>query len=345
MHIWQPWRAQSFQAEEDTLKRPAKFPAMLADPLCACTGGEACGKSLACGEEDDALLPSEPIVSGYSTKGGPVAAVDYEPDPTDPIDVELSWHLLSVDHAALSKLMLRRIEAGEYTIEGRHVSIHWGTFGPGPCRSTELLVSEEREDGDWDSLETPLQVYLRQALNVIASLGGQSSGAPAVARVPHDERLSFFNIPLVLPDSDPEAERLMSMKRACEEARLREAAVETYERDKLTNINLDLHRITSNTLPTESQIPPLPIQGRSQSRKANQEAWKHAALATAAHGGGKTTIVRMPSGLSSSMARPVPDHMARTSQPVTRPVISPPAMTISRLTSGIPNSTTCVRKV
>merc|ERR1712232_1117023 len=79
--------------------------------------------------------------------------------------------------------------------------------------------------------QIPLSVYLRQALDVAASLGGHGSGAPAVARVPPNERLSFSNLPVVAKD-ESEA-RLTSMNRACQEAKLREVAVEAYEKRKV----------------------------------------------------------------------------------------------------------------
>lgn len=310
--------------------------AFLVDPLCGCTGsgaGEHCGRTIACGEDDETACHAEPIPAVSSTKRGPVPASSYEADLTDPIDVELSWHLVSTDHEALSKLMLNRLEAGEYTIEGRHVSIHWGTFGPGPCRSTELLVSEAKEDGDWDSLETPLPIYLRQALDVAASLGGHSSGAPAVARVPPNERLSFMNFPQVLR-LDPDEERVASMKRACEEARLREEAVEVYERGKLAVDDVGLQR--ANSLATECKMPPIPdsaLARQSSSMKQPQfrfptAAQKKAQMGTApagayfCSGNGPVTvgISRMPSGLPAS--------------------VPPPA----QFTTGIP-ATTRIRKV
>lgn len=290
---------------------------ILQDPLCGCTGsGPTCGKDINSWEDEETCPPTQPLpaVSGAH----PVCAIDYDPDPMDPIDMELSWHLMSTDHTALSKLTLHRLEPGEYAIDSRLVSIHWGTFAAlaGPCRSAELLVSEGREDGDWDSLETPLAVYLRQALDVAASLGGHaSSGAPAVARVPAEERLSFFNIPAVSPAADADDERVACMKRACQEARLRELAVEASERRARDG---GVPRATSSSLTMESQIPPLPLQNGSLTPSSSMGSRQFYPAAYGYCGGlsrGPTTVVQA----------------------------GPPS--ISRLTSGLPTVTTCIRKV
>lgn len=328
-----------------------KFPFMLVDPLCGCTGSDGCGRGI---EDEETSLPAEPIPAVSPSRNGPVCATDYEPDPTDPIDVELSWHLLSTDHAALAKLMLQRLEPGEYSMDGRHVSIHWGTFGPGPCRSAELLVTEAKEDGDWDSLETPLPIYLRQALDVAASLRGQTSGAPAVARVPVDDRLSFFNLPTVIPDMDPDIERLTSMKRACEEARLREEAVEVYERGYMANgklagneIVVALPRAVSSSLAKESKIPALPKQkgavtpsssvGSSlQNSRTRFPGASVPYLKTSGKLLENSVPYRQTSACSVSTSTTV--SSSRPMTPAAPPVVA-------RLASGIPASTTRIRKV
>lgn len=228
------------------------FPFILIEPLCGCAGGAACGRSI---EDEGTTLPADQIPAMSISRPAPVRAACYEPNPMDPIDVELSWHLMSTHHPAVSKLMLCRLESGEYTIEGRHVSIHWGTFGPGACRATQLLVSELQVNGDWDSLETPLPVYLAQALDVLLELDGQCSGSPAVARVPIDDRLSFFSMPSKLaPEIYAESERISCMERACEEARLREEAVEAYERGKNGKGVSELQQAVSNSLNAEYKV-------------------------------------------------------------------------------------------
>lgn len=288
---------------------------LFTDALCGCTGGDEfsidCARNMDCGN-DEYLGMAEPIQAVSSIRRGPMSALSYEPDPSDPIDSELSWHLMSIDHDCMSKLIIERITHGEYSIDGRHVSIHFGSFGSGPCRNTELLVSEEREDGDWDAIETPLPMYLRQALNVMASLGGHCAGVPAVARVPLDERLSFVHfMPLLKEEEDPEAKRLLSMKRACEEAHLREQAVEAYERNQSHMSTMEsLHELPP--LGVEANLPLFPRQG--------------ACVPFQSH-----------SSRSSSSSRcrfpvaPLPKNVVCSNEAPMHP-----GMSISRLTSGIP---------
>merc|ERR1711879_78536 len=65
-------------------------------------------------------------------------------------------------------------------------------------------------------------------------------------------------------DKDIDNERLVCMKRACEEARLREEAVEVYEQRQLVKADsippLIPHTKNSIALASESRIPPLPKQ-------------------------------------------------------------------------------------
>lgn len=283
------------------------------DPLCGCTGGDEhslaidCARTIDCGTGDEHFGMAEPISAMSATRRGPMSALTYEPDPSDPIDQEVAWHLMSMDHDAMSKLILERLTEGEYLIDGRHVSIHFESFGPGPCRSTELLVSEEKDDGDWDAIETPLPVYLRQSLDVMASLGGHCAGAPAVARVPLNERLSFVNImPVAKEDDDQETQRLISMKRACEEANLREQAVEVYERSQMST-DESAHELPP--LGVEARMPIFPRQGSS--------------------------VPSVPSVNHSSRCRfpvaPLPKTICSNETPRIHA-----GMGISRLTSGIP---------
>lgn len=318
------------------------FAVMLANPLCACSGpGGGCEKRVEGIEDGEATLPAEAYNYPFAFGNEPVCACDYEPDNADPIDVEFSWHLASADHPGLSKLMIKRKTSGEYLIDGRHVSIHWGTFGPGPCRMTELLASEETEDGDWDSAETPLDVYLRQVLDVTLALGGQGLGATAIARVPPNERLSFLNVPSATwndPQGFGDDPRVNSMKRACEEARLREEAVEVYERGEKAKADDGLPRVVSASLSPESKIPPLPRQrhGSSRGRVRLQGSPPRPGLSSSPP---RQQHVR-PSGSSQ--------YISTSSSRVTAPASPPapvPAFTVSRLSSGIPSSTTRIRKV
>lgn len=156
-----------------------------------------------------------------------VPACLYEADPSDPIDMQLSSHLSALDRVAALNLMLQRVSAGEYNVDGRRVSVRWS--GSGSCSSPQLVVCEGGPDGeDAEAMETPVVAYLRQAADVAASLGGRSAGVPAVVRVPQANRLTFVNAP---PPVTDEAEgRVRSMRVAVEQARLREQAAEIYER-------------------------------------------------------------------------------------------------------------------
>lgn len=281
---------------------------LFTDGLCGCTGGDEysidCARTMDCGNDDEYLGMAEPINAMSAIPRGPMSACSYEADLSDPIDAEFSWHLMSIEHDAMSKLIIERLTHGEYTIDGRHVSIHFGSFGSGPCRNSELLVSEEKDDGDWDAIETPLPIYLRQSLDVMAALGGHTALAPAITRVPHNDRLSFVHlVPVAREDEDPDTKRILSMKRACEEAHLREQAVEVYERNQMSTAE-SMHELPP--LGVEATMPLFPRQGSS-----------------------------------------VPGHSSRCRFPVAplpKPVFcgseAPmhPAMSISRLTSGIPTA-------
>lgn len=206
----------------------------ITDPLCNCkVPNDACSRNDLDGTEDT-VYTVEPV---FSANRSVVRATAYEADQTDPIDVQLAFHLSSIDHQSLSNLYLKRLRPGEYEIDGRLVSIHWGAIGPGPCASTELLVCERDENDEWDTLETSVPIYLRQACDIAASLRGLTSGTPIVARVPQDRRLSFLDwVPAVgapQPDNNPEVERLICMHRACAEAQMREDHAHEFERQRV----------------------------------------------------------------------------------------------------------------
>merc|ERR1719253_427362 len=94
-------------------------------------------------------------------------------------------------------------------------------------------------------------------------------GSPAVARVPPNERLSFLNIPTVIPVADPDEDpRVVSMRRACEEARLRQEAA--YEHGKWGAENGGyIPRIASTSLDPEGRIPPLRGAGYQAERQGD----------------------------------------------------------------------------
>merc|ERR1712232_397791 len=145
-----------------------------------------------------------------------------------------------------------------------------------------------------------------------ASLGGTCAGAPAVARVPPNERLSFLNVfPIAKEDEDQETQRLLSMKRACEEAHLREQAVEVYEKGKQTPASDELP-----PLGVEASMPLFPRQGAS-----------------------------VPSQNHSSRCRFPVAPLPKTAICNGESQVMHPGMSISRLTSGIPSAAPRIQKV
>jgi len=155
------------------------------------------------------------------------AASDYRGDPSDPIDMMLSWCLFSLDREPSSRLKIRRLAVGKYEIDGRQVSIKWS----GRPDSTELFVREDQV-ADSRASEMPLLAYLSQAAHVAASLSGRRAGLPAVSRIPPEKRLTFHGG----SEGDATAnidqaglERVGSMRLACEQARIREQAAAAYE--------------------------------------------------------------------------------------------------------------------
>jgi len=192
----------------------------LSDLLCGCNL-----QSLKRGTPsviDGNHAPPAPTSTGQQGSSGTPACY-YEADPNDPIDMQLSWQLMSLDRAFASSLMIRRLSPGEYEFDGRPLRLRRAAGAP------ELLALEGGEAGDLYSSELTLSAYLRQVAGVAASLGGRCAGSPKVARVPADRRLTFAGIPSQVSD-DPGLERVRSMRVACEQARLREHAAEAYER-------------------------------------------------------------------------------------------------------------------
>mmetsp|Transcript_93102 Transcript_93102/g.262924 ORF Transcript_93102/g.262924 Transcript_93102/m.262924 type:complete len:335 (+) Transcript_93102:195-1199(+) len=187
---------------------------------------------------------SEPVVArGASTQQAMeeatpesdklLRACDYKADPTDPIDMKLASCLANYAHAATSTLMLCRIRPAEYELDGRRVRLYWADGLYSGAGRDQLLVHEhvslddERATSDDD---VPLAMYLMQLANISASLRGHTAGAPAIARIPLNKRLTFAPSPPTPVEVDPGLERLRSMRVACQEAHLREVAADFYER-------------------------------------------------------------------------------------------------------------------
>mmetsp|Transcript_6658 Transcript_6658/g.16612 ORF Transcript_6658/g.16612 Transcript_6658/m.16612 type:complete len:375 (-) Transcript_6658:141-1265(-) len=174
---------------------------------------------------------TSPVSSGAfsSASKGLIQAVHYEADPYDDIDVALSAKLAALDRPFAASLLLRRLGRGEYELEGRRIRLFWGESEESSDGAPPALMVQEGEEGENCYLEMPLLAYLRQAEDVAKSLAGRTAGSPLVARVPAHQRLTFSAVPPQQPIDDFGVERLRSMRMACEQARLRELAVEEYE--------------------------------------------------------------------------------------------------------------------
>lgn len=176
--------------------------------------------------------PPHPMAGahGANSSGGPVPATQYVADHSDPIDVMLASAITTLDRAAASKLLLRRIGAGKYEIDGRRVTCRWGDTGGG----VQGLLAYEDDVKDVSASEMPLAAYLGQAANVAASLTGHRADMPKIARIPKEQRLTFTDVSKdstqALKLDDVGNERCESMRIACEQAFLRERAAEAYER-------------------------------------------------------------------------------------------------------------------
>merc|ERR1711920_1128840 len=106
----------------------------------------------------------------------------------------------------------------------RRISVRYGST------QSELLVFEDEVGRDSCGCGMHLSAYLKQAADVAASLGGRKPGAPIIARVPQDMRLTFSSTgPSTDSIDSDQLHRRESMRLACEEAKLRERAAEAYE--------------------------------------------------------------------------------------------------------------------
>jgi len=188
-----------------------------------------CGCAAPSGERDTTLIHAENPISERTPSSEVVIpglglALFYEPDASDPDDVELSKLLDSLDPLTGANLAIRRMKRGKYLVCGRLIRLVRGA-------DDELMVVEMSGDVyDRDTVETPLLDYLHQAANVNASVSGHCRGISAVNRVPHSKRMTFMDAPVSQVSDDPGDERVSLMKKACEQAKLREQAAEYIER-------------------------------------------------------------------------------------------------------------------
>jgi len=173
----------------------------------------------------DNRVPSTPVASCKHR-----ASPSQHADDIDLVDQVVWQQLMGLDQDSLIHLKVRRLGANRYELDGRNVILRWGPRGDGD--SSELFVREEGQ-ADW----VPLQAYIQQAANVASALKGRVPGVPAVARIPQEKRLTFgspgASDDLAGSNNMEECldvlQRCASMRKACEEAKLRERAAEAYE--------------------------------------------------------------------------------------------------------------------
>lgn len=164
-------------------------------------------------------------------------------EPSDPMDQVMLVNLAIVGRQIPHRLAVRRVGSGRYEVEGRRVALRWG-IGPTFARDRPLVREENiGGGGDWRTLpdEVELVDYLRQAANVAAALNGRAPGAPGVAKLPKDLRVSFVNMDapgakITLKDIrmgliEDGNERSQSMRLACEQAQLREYVAHMYAKN------------------------------------------------------------------------------------------------------------------
>lgn len=171
---------------------------------------------------------TSPLGLDAKTTGSPWPP--YQPDLMDPVDRTVFKLLNDMGQEALSRLMIRRLGPGKYEIDGRKVSVYCApSGGEGGFDASELLAREDEVGGEEGCPELSLQAYLQQAANVAAALRGRVPGAAAVTRIPQEKRLTFSSTGSDALESLDALQRCASMKKACEEAALRERAAEAYE--------------------------------------------------------------------------------------------------------------------
>jgi len=163
-----------------------------------------------------------------------VPAAQYKADPSDPIDLMLAAGLAALDRDSARKLMLRKLSLGRYEIDGRRVTVRWGSVGG----AHGLVASEDNVKArQGRHSEVALVDYLTQAAHVATALLGGRDDMPKIARVPKEQRLTFGDdgsrpSTKALHMEEFGNERCESMRIACEQALLRERAAEAYERSQ-----------------------------------------------------------------------------------------------------------------
>lgn len=217
-------------------------------------------------------LPGSGSFVAEENRQVPVAVIaSYQMPAADPIDAAVL--ALLQQEKVLKGLLVQRLGPGAYSVEGNRIVVRWAPGASGRS-AAELLVSEEhtgtspstgkkgsalfsgQDELEQDILEIPLPVYVRQAADVKAALGGLG-GANAVSRIPQAQKLSFGGpgVDIQERESADLVVRCASMRQACEEARLREAAAELYNGAPLHQFP---QRMTSYQGPIAGSVPVSP---------------------------------------------------------------------------------------
>lgn len=197
----------------------------------------------------------------------------YQMPAADPIDAAVV--ALLQQEKLLKGLIVKRLGPGQYSLEGNRVVVRWAPGMPPGRSAADLLVSEEhtgnspsagkrrsalfsgQDELEQDILEIPLPVYLRQAADVKSALGGRG-GANAVSRIPQAQKLSFGGpgVGIEERESADLVVRCASMRQACEEARLREAAAELYHGGSPQQFQQHVQRMASWQGPISAPCSP-----------------------------------------------------------------------------------------
>jgi len=163
-------------------------------------------------EEEEEELPS-----------GPMAALDYEAFPGDPIDRHVEWYAHQLPKDMGSELIIERLQDGEYSVDGRRVHLKWHPASNQREQPEVFVYGDELQDAQ--APVEPLKTFLQHSAAVCFSLKNKGS---QVAHVPVMHRLSFPEAQASsLQDSDADA-RYNAMCIARDQAAAREKAAEQW---------------------------------------------------------------------------------------------------------------------
>jgi hypothetical protein len=154
----------------------------------------------------------------------------YETAHHDPIDRLFARHLSVLPPQHVAALAPRRLGVGRYMIDGRQLSLCWSRTA-----ADELCVVEDEVSSIAEIPGMPVAAYLRQAINVAATMGGRTVGEPVPSVQDRHLIVDKAGSKLRMPLDDPLGVRSTTV--ACEQARIGET-------------NLDKH--TSQTSPPSS---------------------------------------------------------------------------------------------